>query len=68
MTEAVDRFVYDGKIYYQQYRQCSRQGCKCHSGRQEDRHSLYGYWKFQEGVGANYLGKKLPEHASKYRA
>lgn len=67
MTEAIDRFVFDGKIYYQQWRKCGRQGCGCQSGRQEDLHRPHWYWKFQEGVGTKYLGKRLPPHVSEAR-
>lgn len=67
MAEAIDRFVYDGQIYYQQYRTCGNAGCKCHSGKVTDKHGAYWYRKFEGGVGTRYVGKELPEPVSKAR-
>ena len=61
MPDAIERFVYDDRIYYQQYRKCGRAGCKCQSG---DMHGPYWYSKFEGGVGTKYVGKVLPAHVS----
>ena len=64
MPDAIERFVFDDRIYYQQYRKCGRAGCMCKSG---DLHGPYWYSKFEGGVGTKYVGKELPAHVSKAR-
>ena len=67
MAAALERFQFEDRIYYRQYRKCNRPQCKCHSGQPAHMHGPYWYARFEYSKGTRYIGKSLPQHVSQAR-
>lgn len=52
-------FTIQGFTYYQQYRKCGKDGCKCNHG---EPHGPYWYKRSLNANRIHYVGKDLPEH------
>lgn len=58
----MERFIFDGDLYYQQVRVCNTAGCKCHN---DQPHGPY-WWKRRDGM-VTYVGRQLPATITKAR-